>query len=132
MGSGDHPPGHRGRAPCPEPRLGDDFYAVPADAERSEEVAAETFAPIGPIVDVQTRAVVTSGSGEQLSRNLFNHEMAAARTLLGGAGGGGRLLNHAVVHADSAEEVRRMTEWREELRPVGWKVYTPGRTSPNG
>ncbi len=164
---------------------GHDFYAVPEDAERSDAAAANWFAPVGPVVDVQTHflaprssaalgrtmltdlyrsvmpdwwtelddldgwtfaeylhnlyvesetalTVLTSGPGREARRNLFNDEMAAARWILEGVGGAGRLLNHAVVHADQRAEVDHMPEWRDELRPVGWKVYTPGRIGPDG
>lgn len=164
---------------------GAEFYAVPADAERSDAAADASFAPVGPVVDVQTHflaprasaalgrtmltdlyravmpdwwtelddldgwtfsdylhnlyvesetalAVLTSGPGREERRNLFNDEMAAARFILEGVGGAGRLLNHAVVHADQRTEIARMPEWRDELRPVGWKVYTPGRIGTDG
>ena len=77
-------------------------------------------------------AVLTSGPGLLASRNLFNDELSAARMLFDGAGGSGRILNHAVVHADAADEVGRMAEWRDQLRPVGWKVYTLGRATRQG
>ncbi len=164
---------------------GAEFFEVPEDAERSDVGADSAFAPVGPVVDVQTHflaphsaaalgrdflfnlyqsvmpdwwsemddivawsfaeyvrnifvesetavAVLTSGPGVLASRNLFNDEMAAAKILFEGAGAPGRLLNHAVVHADLADEVGRMTEWRDQFHPVGWKVYTPGRTTRKG
>lgn len=74
-------------------------------------------------------AVLTSGPGatEDSARNLFNDEMAATRALFERFGGSGRILNHAVVHADIDAEVDAMEFWRDEYRPVGWKIYTPGR-----
>jgi predicted TIM-barrel fold metal-dependent hydrolase len=66
------------------------------------------------------------------SRNLFNDEMGAARILLEEAGAPGRLLSHAVVHADLADEVGRMGEWRDQFHPVGWKVYTLRRMTEQG
>jgi predicted TIM-barrel fold metal-dependent hydrolase len=100
-----------------------------------EDVVAWSFAEYlrNLFVESETAtAVLTSGPGELASRNLFNDEMAAARILFEGAGASGRILNHAVVHADSPEEVRRMAEWRDQFHPVGWKVYTPGRTTRQG
>ena len=77
-------------------------------------------------------AVLTSGPGLLATRNLFNDELAAARLLCDGAGAPGRILNHAVVHADERDEVERMEEWRDTFRPVGWKVYTIRRVGPDG
>lgn len=164
---------------------GDEFYAVPEGATRSEAEAAEAFRGSGPVVDVQTHflaphsaaalppemlldmyralmpdwwtemddivawsfaewvrnvfvesetalAVVTSGPGQRASRNLFNDEMAAARLLFDGSDGLGRVLNHAVVHADDPDEVAAMGEWRDAHQPVGWKVYTLGRLTRTG
>ena len=165
--------------------FGSDFFQVPEEAERNEQVAIDTFRVGAPIIDVQTHflaphsaasfntkflfdlyqsvmpnwwsemhdieawsfaeylrnvfvesetavAVLTSGPGVLPTRNLFNDEMHAAKILVGGAGAGGRILNHAVVHADDSGEVGRMAEWRDEFNPVGWKVYTPGRSSRSG
>ena len=42
------------------------------------------------------------------------------------------MLNHVVVHADMPEQIEAMEEWRDVYKPVGWKVYTPGRFSPEG
>jgi predicted TIM-barrel fold metal-dependent hydrolase len=162
-----------------------EFYAVPADAERSDSAANDVFAPVGPVIDAQTHflaphsalalgrdflwdmyralmprwwtemddiavwsfaeylrnvfvesetavAVLTSGPGVLASRNLFNDEMGAARILLEEAGAPGRLLSHAVVHADLADEVGRMGEWRDQFHPVGWKVYTLRRMTEQG
>jgi uncharacterized protein len=77
-------------------------------------------------------AVLTSGPGisEDGSRMLFNDEMAATRALFERFAGTGRILNHAVVHADVDAEVEAMAFWRDEYDPVGWKVYTPGRRDP--
>jgi predicted TIM-barrel fold metal-dependent hydrolase len=77
-------------------------------------------------------AVLTSGPGLLASRNLFNDELAAARILGQEAGATGRILNHAVVHADVADEVGRMAEWRDRFHPVGWKVYTLRRVGEDG
>ena len=77
-------------------------------------------------------AVLTSGPGLLATRNLFNDELAAARIVSEGAGGSGRILNHAVVHADERVEIERMEEWRDRFHPVGWKVYTIRRVGPEG
>lgn len=77
-------------------------------------------------------AILTSGPGVDDSRTLFNDEMRATRELLDRFAGTGRLLNHAVVHADLPEEVDAMAEWTETIAPAGWKVYTPGRIGPDG
>ena len=77
-------------------------------------------------------AVLTSGPGIDDSRTLFNDEMVATRRLIDGLAGSGRLLTHAVVHADLDYEVDAMAEWTETMRPAGWKVYTPGRIGPDG
>jgi predicted TIM-barrel fold metal-dependent hydrolase len=100
-----------------------------------EDLEVWTFAEYVRNVFVESEtvlAVLTSGPGVLASRNLFNDEMAAARILFEGAGGSGRILNHAVVHADTTDEIDRMAEWRDQLHPVGWKVYTPGRTTRQG
>ena len=81
-------------------------------------------------------AVSTSGPGSPLGEPvdpqaaalaLKNEEMAIARLLVDNLAGTGRLLNHAVVIANAPAEVEAMEHWRDELDPVGWKVYTPGR-----
>lgn len=77
-------------------------------------------------------AILTSGPGIDDARMLFNDEMAASRALIDSFAGSKRLLNHAVVHADLPEEIAAMPEWRDRFQPSAWKVYTPGRTSPNG
>jgi predicted TIM-barrel fold metal-dependent hydrolase len=77
-------------------------------------------------------AILTSNPGIGDRRMLWNDEMAASRALINGFAGSQRLLNHAVVHADIAEELATMSEWLEELKPSAWKVYTPGRMSRQG
>lgn len=72
-------------------------------------------------------AVLTSGPD-----TLTNVEMANARQLVDEMAGPGRLLNHAVVHAERPEEIEQMASWKAEFDPVGWKVYTPGRLGPDG
>lgn len=78
-------------------------------------------------------AVLTSGPGlEPPDRALFNDEIYATRALVEEFAGPGRLLNHVVVHADMAAELEAMDYWASEYTPVGWKVYTPGRVTPDG
>jgi predicted TIM-barrel fold metal-dependent hydrolase len=71
-------------------------------------------------------AVLTSGPGLGDTRMLFNREMAASRELLDRLGADGRLLNHAVIHADVPGEIEGMERELEAYRPVGWKCYTMG------
>ena len=71
-------------------------------------------------------AILTSGPGLDGSRMLFNRELAAARELLDRLGADGRLLNHAVIHADVPGEIEGMERELEQYRPVGWKCYTMG------
>ena len=100
-----------------------------------DDVVAWTFAEYLRNVFTESEtavAVLTSGPGVLPTRNLFNDEMAAAKIVLDGAGGAGRMLQHAVVHAHDSSEVDRMLEWRDEFHPVGWKVYTPGQASRTG
>jgi hypothetical protein len=77
-------------------------------------------------------AILTSGPGVDEGRMLFNDEMAATRALVDGFAGSSRLLNHAVVHADIAEEVAAMPYWAQTYDPAAWKVYTPGRMGKDG
>jgi uncharacterized protein len=79
-----------------------------------------------------TIGVLTSGPGLTNHRSLFNDEIASTRALVERFGGSGRLLTHAVVHANVAEERDAMASWGEELRPNGWKVYTMGQSSAAG
>ena len=74
-------------------------------------------------------AVLTSGAGLDMTRHVFNDEMAATRSLIDGMAGTGRVLSHAVIHADRPEELEAMERWRDELQPIGWKVYTAGNQS---
>jgi uncharacterized protein len=69
-------------------------------------------------------AVLTSSPGTTDLCPLFNDEIFATRTLMDGLAGTGRLLNHAVVHAYSADHRQQMEEMRDRYGPVGWKVYT--------
>jgi predicted TIM-barrel fold metal-dependent hydrolase len=77
-------------------------------------------------------AVLTSAPGLDPERMLHDRELAGTRELLERLGGGGRLLNHAVVHPERLEEIERLAESRERFRPAGWKVYTLGHLGPRG
>ncbi|HTK65815.1 MAG TPA: amidohydrolase family protein [Pseudonocardia sp.] len=79
-----------------------------------------------------TMGVLTSSPGLTDLRNLFNPEMAATRALIERFGGSGRLLTHAVVHANVASDTDQMQQWADELHPNGWKVYTMGQLTMNG
>lgn len=72
-------------------------------------------------------AVLTSGPD-----TLTNLQMATVRRLVNELAGPGRLLNHAVVHAEHPDEIELMRQWKDEFDPVGWKVYTPGRLGSDG
>jgi predicted TIM-barrel fold metal-dependent hydrolase len=71
-------------------------------------------------------AILTSGPGYDTRTPLHNHEITATRALVEALGGTGRLLNHVIVNAQLPGDIEAMEAWRDELRPVGWKVYTPG------
>jgi predicted TIM-barrel fold metal-dependent hydrolase len=71
-------------------------------------------------------AVLTSGPGLNPDRMLFNREMAGTRELFDRLGSSGRLLNHAVIHADVPGEIEGMARELERFKPVGWKCYTMG------
>jgi predicted TIM-barrel fold metal-dependent hydrolase len=71
-------------------------------------------------------AVLTSGPGLSPDRMLFNREMAGTRFLFERLGGGGRLLNHCVVHADVPSDLEAMEDEARRFQPVGWKCYTMG------
>lgn len=72
-------------------------------------------------------AVLTSAPGQSPTRMLFNEEMAGTRRLLEELTPAKRLLNHAVVHPTDPSEIEQMSTWAEQLKPVGWKVYTLGQ-----
>lgn len=74
-------------------------------------------------------AILTSGpihSSEERPRGLRTEEMAKIREYIDGFAGPGRLLNHALVHAEDPRDIEAMEEWRDSFAPVGWKVYTMG------
>jgi uncharacterized protein len=77
-------------------------------------------------------AVITAPPDDDLGGNfLTNEELAGTRELFDRLAGTGRLLNHTVVHPTDPGTLERMEGWRDQLDPVGWKVYTLGhRGSP--
>ncbi len=77
-------------------------------------------------------AIITAPPDDDLGGNfLTNEEMAGTRELFDRLAGTGRLLNHTVVHPTDPGTLERMEGWRDQLDPVGWKVYTLGhRASP--
>jgi len=77
-------------------------------------------------------AVLTSAPGLGPDRMLHDRELAGTRELIERLGGGGRLLNHAIVHPDVPGEIEALAEKAAQLRPVGWKVYTLGQMGPAG
>jgi predicted TIM-barrel fold metal-dependent hydrolase len=77
-------------------------------------------------------AVLTSAPGLDASRMLHDRELAGTRELVDRLGGGGRLLNHAVVHPDVDGELEALAEKAAGFRPAGWKVYTLGQMGPHG
>lgn len=171
---------------------GGGFFAVPLEAEHSEEAAESIFGrgPGSYVIDVQTHLVSPdrwragkaealagflrmvdpdrwSGgidpdllAGAQWARNLFgesetnialltslpgratenvltNQEIAACRDLVDRYTGTNRVLTHTIVHPNlGPQEMERLPEWAEDLRPAGWKVYTlwdpPELIAPGG
>jgi predicted TIM-barrel fold metal-dependent hydrolase len=171
---------------------GDGFFAVPIEAEHSEEAAEATFArgDGSYVIDVQTHlvsptrwragkaealagflrmvdpdrwgggidpellsgaswaqklfgesetniALLTSLPGRAHENVLTNQEIAACRDLVDRYAGTNRVLTHTIVHPNlGAQEMERLPEWAESLRPAGWKVYTlwdpPELIAPGG
>ncbi len=84
-------------------------------------------------IDTETAvAVLSAGPGTDHRQSMYNSEMAATTALINNLASTPRMLNHVVVHADMPEQIEAMEEWRDVYKPVGWKVYTPGRFSPEG
>jgi uncharacterized protein len=71
-------------------------------------------------------AVLTSAAGNPDRRMLLNDELAGTRELLDRLGASGRLLNHCVVEPNRPGQVEAMEAMRDDVHPVGWKVYTLG------
>jgi predicted TIM-barrel fold metal-dependent hydrolase len=171
---------------------GGGFFAVPVEAEHSDEAAEATFARGhgSYVIDVQTHlvspdrwragkaealagflrmvdpdrwgggidpellsgaswaqhlfgesetniALLTSLPGRAHENVLTNREIAACRDLVDRYAGTNRVLTHTIVHPNAGpEEVKRLPEWAEDLRPAGWKVYTlwdpPELIAPGG
>jgi predicted TIM-barrel fold metal-dependent hydrolase len=72
-------------------------------------------------------AVLTAPPADREGEDfLTNEEMVGTRELLDRFAGTGRLLTHTVVHPTDPGTLENMETWRDELHPVGWKVYTMG------
>ena len=70
-------------------------------------------------------ALLTSLPGRAHENVLTNQEISACRDLVDRYTGTSRVLTHTIVHPNAGpEEIERLPEWVEDLRPAGWKVYT--------
>jgi hypothetical protein len=82
-------------------------------------------------------ALLTSTPGPADTNVLTNEQIAAARDLVDRYSGTGRVLTHTIVHPNLGPgELDAMSDWRDRLRPSGWKCYTlygpPTNASPTG
>ncbi len=82
-------------------------------------------------------ALLTSTPGSADDNVLTNPQIAAARDIVAKYGASGRVLTHTIVHPNlGPAEVEHMADWKAELSPSGWKVYTlygpPTAASPTG
>ena len=82
-------------------------------------------------------ALLTSLPGRAHENVLTNQEISACRDLVDRYTGTSRVLTHTIVHPNAGpEEIERLPEWVEDLRPAGWKVYTlwdpPELVAPGG
>jgi predicted TIM-barrel fold metal-dependent hydrolase len=82
-------------------------------------------------------ALLTSTPGPADANVLTNDQIAAARDLVDRYAGTGRVLTHTIVHPNfGAAELDAMADWRDRLKPSGWKCYTlygpPTTASPTG
>ena len=82
-------------------------------------------------------ALLTSTPGQADVNVLTNQQIAAARDVVDRYAGTGRVLTHTIVHPNvGPAELDAMTDWRDSLRPSGWKCYTlwgpPTKASPTG
>ena len=82
-------------------------------------------------------ALLTSTPGPAGTNVLTNLQIAAARDVVDRYAGAGRVLTHTIVHPNfGPHELDAMDEWRAQLDPSGWKVYTlygpPTKGSPTG
>jgi predicted TIM-barrel fold metal-dependent hydrolase len=70
-------------------------------------------------------ALLTSTPGPAESNVLTNTQIAAARDAIDRYAGSGRVLTHTIVHPNlGPHQLDAMSDWSEQLRPAGWKVYT--------
>ena len=70
-------------------------------------------------------ALLTSLPGRAHENVLTNQEISACRDLVDRYAGTNRVLTHTIVHPNAGpEEIERLPEWADDLRPAGWKVYT--------
>jgi predicted TIM-barrel fold metal-dependent hydrolase len=70
-------------------------------------------------------ALLTSTPGEPGQNVIDNADIAATREIMDRYAGTGRVLGHTIVHPNlGPSELDAMEEWRDQLRPAGWKVYT--------
>jgi predicted TIM-barrel fold metal-dependent hydrolase len=82
-------------------------------------------------------ALLTSTPGPAEANVLTNDQIAAARDLVDRYADTGRVLTHTIVHPNvGPAELDAMADWRDRLRPSGWKCYTlygpPTNASPTG
>ena len=80
-------------------------------------------------------AILTSGpgvEGEDVRRQMHNTEMAGTRELIDRLAGSGRFLNHTMVHPNVPGEIDKMESFRDQFKPVGWKVYTKNGVEGEG
>ena len=108
-----------------------DLYAkaMPSWWKGLEGLSAYTLTEYLRCIFIETETAVaclTSAPGRGEHRQLFNDELGATRRLFEEVGAEGRLLNHAVVHANYPDEIEDMATWVERYRPAAWKVYTMG------
>jgi len=70
-------------------------------------------------------ALLTSPPGRADENVVTNDDIAAVREVVDRYAGTSRVLTHTIVHPNLREpELDAMVEWRDELAPSGWKVYT--------
>ena len=70
-------------------------------------------------------ALITALPGLPDDMILPNDEIALVREIVDRYSDVGRVLTHTIVHPNLGEaELDHMEEWRDTLRPSGWKVYT--------
>lgn len=70
-------------------------------------------------------ALITALPGMPDDMVLANDEIALVREIVDRYADARRVLTHTIVHPNLGEaELDRMVDWRDELRPSGWKVYT--------